>query len=78
MGNPESESFRAIVDALLGRETAEHVEHWYDHEPLQMVSAQIPVGKRVQWGAITCVAEITTGLSSRRRLTTKFISLIQL
>lgn len=47
MGNPESESFQAIVKALLDQETAEHVEHWYDQEPLKAVSAQIPIGERV-------------------------------
>lgn len=59
MGNPESESFQAIVKALLHQETAEHVEHWYDRESLKAVKAQIPRGElsitaieagiRVQW-----------------------------
>lgn len=47
MGNPESESFQAIVSAFLQQETAEHVEHWYDNEALKTVSAQIPVGKEL-------------------------------
>ncbi|CBJ48836.1 eIF-2alpha kinase GCN2 similar to Eukaryotic translation initiation factor 2-alpha kinase 4 (GCN2-li [Ectocarpus siliculosus] len=43
MGNPESDTFQVIVKALLDQETAEHVEHWYDHEPLKTVSARIPI-----------------------------------
>ncbi|CAN0280784.1 unnamed protein product, partial [Discosporangium mesarthrocarpum] len=31
IGNPESASFGEIVRALLAQETAEHVEHTYDH-----------------------------------------------
>ncbi|CAM9886395.1 unnamed protein product [Ectocarpus sp. 4 AP-2014] len=43
MGNPESDTFQVVVKALLDQETAEHVEHWYDHEPLKTVSARIPI-----------------------------------
>ncbi|CAM9255688.1 unnamed protein product [Ascophyllum nodosum] len=43
MANPESESFQEIVRALLQRETPEHVDHWYDRDPIRIVSAQIPV-----------------------------------
>lgn len=46
MANPESESFQEIVRALMNRETAEHVEHWYDRDPIKTVSAQIPVGEK--------------------------------
>ena len=47
MANPESESFQEIVRALLQRETPEHVDHWYDRDPIRIVSAQIPVGERL-------------------------------
>eukprot|EP00903_Cladosiphon_okamuranus_P014260 g13246.t1 len=42
MGNPDSDTFQVVVKALLDQETAEHVEHWYDHEPLGTVAARIP------------------------------------
>lgn len=45
MGNPESDTFQVVVKALLDQETAEHVEHWYDHEPLKTVSTRIPIGE---------------------------------
>eukprot|EP00752_Nemacystus_decipiens_P009926 g8853.t3 len=43
MGNPDSDTFQVVVKALLDQETAEHVEHWYDHEPLGTVAARIPI-----------------------------------
>lgn len=45
MGNPDSDTFQVVVRALLDQETAEHVEHWYDHEPLRTVAARIPIGE---------------------------------
>lgn len=45
MGNPESETFQAIVKALHGQKTAEHVEHWYDNEPLKTVASQMNNGE---------------------------------
>ncbi|CAM9424389.1 unnamed protein product, partial [Hapterophycus canaliculatus] len=43
MGNPDSDTFQVVVKALLDQETAEHVEHWYDHDPLKNTSARIPI-----------------------------------
>ncbi|CAM9232741.1 unnamed protein product, partial [Scytosiphon promiscuus] len=43
MGNPESDTFQVVVKALMDQDTAEHVEHWYDHEPLKAASARIPI-----------------------------------
>lgn len=47
MGNPDSDTFQVVVKALLDQETAEHVEHWYDHESLGTVAARIPIGEGV-------------------------------
>ena len=51
MGNPDSDTFQVVVKALLDQETAEHVEHWYDHEPLETVAARIPIGEGEGEGA---------------------------
>lgn len=68
MGNPDSDTFQVVVKALLHQETAEHVEHWYDHEPLGTVAARIPIGEgstagkgRRRSGGVVC------GYDVRRR-----------
>lgn len=63
MGNPDSDTFQVVVKALLDQETAEHVEHWYDHEPLGTVAARIPIGEDAGRREEGCFDGVLCGLS---------------